>query len=55
MTSVDTNVIFAALSVPEVHHGLARELLERAGESGLVLSPVVYAELMASAQQDLDL
>lgn len=53
MTSVDTNVILAALSVPEVHHELARELLERADESRLVLSPVVYAELMASSQRDV--
>jgi predicted nucleic acid-binding protein len=52
MTSVDSNVIFAALSPHEHHHQQARALLKQANEGGLALSPVVYAELMASTERD---
>ena len=49
MTSVDSNVIFAVLSRREAHHTLAVRLLRDAGADGpLFISPVVYAELMAS-------
>ena len=49
MTSVDSSVIFAALAQREAHHTLAVGLLRDAGADGpLFISPVVYAELMAS-------
>jgi len=49
MTSVDSNVILAALAQREEHHALAVQLLRAAGAEGpLFISPVVYAELMAS-------
>jgi predicted nucleic acid-binding protein len=49
MISVDTNVILAVLAQREAHHELAVELLRAAGAEGpLFVSPVVYAELMAS-------
>jgi predicted nucleic acid-binding protein len=51
MTSVDSNVIFAALSPSERHHQQAHALLRQINERGLVLSPVVYAELMASSER----
>ncbi len=51
MTSVDTNVILAALAQREQHHTAAVQLLRDAGADGpLFISPVVYAELMASKQ-----
>lgn len=51
MTSVDTNVILAALAQREQHHAAAVQLLRDAGADGpLFISPVVYAELMASKQ-----
>lgn len=52
MTSVDSNVILAALSPHERHHQHARARLKQADEGGLVLSPIVYAELMASTERD---
>ncbi len=49
MTSVDSNVIFAALAQREAHHTLAVQLLRDVGADGpLFISPVVYAELLAS-------
>ena len=49
MTSVDSNVIFAALAQREAHHTLAVRLLRDAGADGpLFIAPVVCAELMAS-------
>jgi predicted nucleic acid-binding protein len=49
MTSVDSNVILAALAQRERHHAEAVQLLHDAGVEGpLFISPVVYAELMAS-------
>lgn len=51
MTSVDSNVILAALAKREQHHAAAVQLLRDAGADGpLFISPVVYAELMASKQ-----
>jgi predicted nucleic acid-binding protein len=51
MTSVDSNVILAALAKHERHHAAAVELLRDAAANGpLFISPVVYAELMASKQ-----
>jgi predicted nucleic acid-binding protein len=50
MISLDTNVIFSALNPADVHHAQARRLLSEYGAlEALVLSPVVHAELMASA------
>jgi predicted nucleic acid-binding protein len=58
MTSVDSNVILAAVAQREEHHAAAVQLLRDARAEGpLFVSPVVYAELMAStrpaAMQDL--
>jgi predicted nucleic acid-binding protein len=53
MTSVDSNVVFAALSPHEPHHARARALLKGAGQGGLRLAPVVYAELMASSMREV--
>jgi predicted nucleic acid-binding protein len=51
MTSVDSNVILAALAKREQHHAAAVQLLRDAGADGpLFISPIVYAELMASKQ-----
>lgn len=53
MTSVDTNVIFSALNRSDVNHEQARASLQRVSESDvLVISPVVYAELMASPNRE---
>jgi predicted nucleic acid-binding protein len=52
VTSVDSNVIFAALTPHETHHERARQLLREANPQGLRLSPVVYAELMASSERE---
>ncbi|PZA06038.1 MULTISPECIES: type II toxin-antitoxin system VapC family toxin [unclassified Meiothermus] len=50
MISLDTNVIFSALNPADLHHTRARRLLREHGAAEvLVLSPVVYAELMASS------
>jgi predicted nucleic acid-binding protein len=53
MTSIDTNIIFSVLDPDDANHSSARPLLQSEGERGaLVLSPVVYAELMASSARD---
>lgn len=52
MTSVDSNIVFSALSPVDVNHARARRLLSVAAEGGLVISPVVYAELMASTDRE---
>lgn len=49
MISLDTNVVFSALNPADVNHARARRLLAKHGAAeALTLSPVVYAELMAS-------
>ena len=49
MTSVDSNVILAALAHREEHHTVAVQLLRDVAADGpLFISPVVYAELMAT-------
>ncbi|MBF6594467.1 MAG: type II toxin-antitoxin system VapC family toxin [Thermaceae bacterium] len=49
MISLDTNVVFSALNPADVHHARSRRLLSKHGAvEALALSPVVYAELMAS-------
>jgi len=54
MTSVDTNVILAALAKREQHHAEAVQLLRNAGANGpLFISPIAYAELMASKQPEV--
>jgi predicted nucleic acid-binding protein len=51
MTSVDSNVILAAVAQREEHHAAAVQLLRDARAEGpLFISPVVYAELMASTR-----
>ncbi len=53
MTSVDSNVIFAAVLQHEAHHPVAVQCLRDAGDDGPVfVSPVVYAELMASKRPE---
>ena len=50
MISLDTNVVLSALNPEDVHHARARQLLTVHGATeALFLSPVVHAELMASA------
>lgn len=48
MVSVDTNVIISALSLKDTNHEAARRLLSKYSAEPFVISPVVYAELMAS-------
>ncbi|MDQ7828845.1 MAG: type II toxin-antitoxin system VapC family toxin [Armatimonadota bacterium] len=48
MTSLDTNVILAAFDPQDASHQAALTLLDRVGAGGVVLCPVVYAELAAS-------
>ena len=53
MISVDTNVILSALNRFDVNYQRAREHLVRLGASEVVvISTVVYAELMASPDQE---
>lgn len=47
--SLDTNVILAAFDVQDRLHHQALEVLQRTGGERRVVSPVVYAELAASA------
>lgn len=48
MISLDTSVIFAAFDPRDALHEEARMGLAVAGSQGLVICPVVYAELVAS-------
>jgi predicted nucleic acid-binding protein len=50
--SLDTNVILAAFDVHDRLHSPAMELLEQVGSERRVVSPIVYAELAASAAWD---
>ncbi len=53
MTSVDSNVIFAAVAQRETHHPVAVQWLRDVAADGPVfVSPVVYAELMASTRPE---
>lgn len=53
MTSLDTNLIFAAFDNADANHSLAVDLLEAVGQTeALVVSPVVFAELMASPERE---
>lgn len=53
MTSLDTNVIFAAFDESDANHVLAVDLLEAISRfEALVVGPVVFAELMASPERD---
>lgn len=53
MISVDTNVIISALNQKDVNHLVARQLLsEHGSREAPVISPVVYAELMAAPGRD---
>lgn len=53
MISVDTDVIFSALNRSDVNHERARVVLQEANVRDiLVISPVVYAELMASPNRE---
>ena len=53
MVSVDTNIIFSALNRKDINHQRAREHLVNVGASDvLTVSPVVYAELMASPDRE---
>ena len=53
MISVDSNLIFSAIEPGDVNHAAALQRLGTAGqEDTLVICPVVYAELMASAVRD---
>lgn len=54
MTSIDTNIVISVLDPDDANHALARPLLEEVGQANaLVISPVVYSELMASSARDL--
>jgi predicted nucleic acid-binding protein len=51
MTSVDSSVILAAVAQREEHHAAAvQQLRDARAEGPLFISPVVYAELMASTR-----
>ncbi len=53
MTSLDTNVIFAAFDGADANHSLAVDLLEEIGRiEALVVGPIVFAELMASPERE---
>ncbi len=47
-----TATLSSALAPHEPHHDRARALLKAANEGGLLLSPVVFAELMASSERE---
>lgn len=53
MISIDSNIVFSAIEPRDVNHGAALARLEVAARrDSLVISPVVYTELMASVMRN---
>jgi predicted nucleic acid-binding protein len=46
-TAIDTNILSALWSGEQVAAAVARQLMEAKGKGALLISPVVYAELLA--------
>ncbi len=49
MISLDSNVVFSAITADDTLHGQARSALSAFADQGFALSPLAYAELKASA------